>query len=358
MVVRVDLQGSLFGETEHPICQSSELSASAFRYPGGVAALRVRNTRGEITVLPYQGQQIWRAGFDGRGLTMRSLFDHPVPTQVYLETYGAFLIHCGLAGLGAPGPGDTHPLHGELPNAPYQTAWLEVSEGKSLSVAGTYQHSVAFSTNYRATVCTTLSAGSALIDVSIEIENLKRTPMDLMYLAHANFLPVDHGELHYTADYTPEAVRVRRSVPAHITPPAGYLDFIEDLARDPAVHHVLRPGLAFDPEAVFEIDPKPDPQGFAHALQRHPDGTADYIRFRPAQTSMCTRWICRTPDQEGIGIAFPSTAGVEGYSAEKAKGRVLTLEGGARWRADITLGLLTAEETGQALETIQRAKAN
>ncbi|GIS11657.1 MAG: hypothetical protein CM15mP115_08080 [Alphaproteobacteria bacterium] len=48
-------------------------------------------------MLPFKGQQIWRAGFDGRDLTMRSMFDEPVDTQVYLETYGAFMIHCGLA---------------------------------------------------------------------------------------------------------------------------------------------------------------------------------------------------------------------------------------------------------------------
>ena len=53
--------------------------------------------------------------------------------------------------------------------------------------------------------------GSADIDVSLSVENLKQTPMDLMYLAHANFRPVDHGEQHYTANYDAGSVRVRRS---------------------------------------------------------------------------------------------------------------------------------------------------
>ena len=96
--------------------------------------------------------------------------------------------------------------------------------------------------------------------------------------------------------------------------------------------------------------------GFAHALQKHPNGTADYVRCRPDQAPLCTRWICRTPDQDGLGIAFPSTSGVEGYTAEKAKGRVKTLQSGDTWRVEIKLGLFTASETEQTIEMIAALK--
>lgn len=353
--MRFELYASMFGEKERPLFTSGELSVSTFRFDSGVAALRAKNARGEIVVLPFQGQQVWRASFDGRDLTMRSMFDQPRETRVYLETYGGFMIHCGITGLGAPGPEDTHVLHGELPNAPFESAWLEIGEN-SLTVAGSYQHTVAFSTNYRATVETKLTAGLALMDISVSVENLKRTPMDLMYLGHANFKPVDNGELHYTADYTANSVRVRRSIPSHVTPKPGYPEFLAELAEDPKGHHVLSPGLAFDPEVVFEIDMKSDADGFAHALQKHPDGTADYVRCRPDQAPLCTRWICRTPDQDGLGIAFPSTSGVEGYAAEKAKGRVETVEGGETWRIDMRLGLLTARETAEAVAMIDKVR--
>lgn len=356
--MRIELFGPMFGEKERPLFQFKEFAVTTFRYESGVAGLRVTNGRGEIVMLPFQGQQIWRAGFDGRDLTMRSMFDQPIETRTYLETYGGFLIHCGITGLGAPGPEDSHPLHGELPNAPFGTAWLEIDpDRQSLTVAGTYQHTVAFSTNYLATVETTLTAGTALIDVSVNVENLKRTPMDLMYLGHANFRPVDQGELHYTADYNANAVRVRRSIPSHVTPKAGYPEFLAQLAVDPTGHHILTPGLAFDPEVVFEIDMDSDADGFAHVVQKHPDGTADYLRCRPEQSPLCTRWICRTPDQDGLGIAFPSTSGVEGYTAEKAKGRVMTVEGGATWRIDMQMGLLTADETQGIIAMIDGLKA-
>lgn len=355
--MRIDLHGAMFSEKERPLCQFDAITITTFRYDSGVAALRVKNDRGEIIMLPFQGQQIWRAGFDGRDLTMRSMFDVPVETRTYLETYGAFMIHCGITGLGAPGPQDSHPLHGELPNAPFQSAWLEIDpDTSSVTVAGTYQHIVAFSTNYLATVETTLTADSALIDVSVSVENLKQTPMDLMYLGHANFRPVDRGALHYSADYNAKSVRVRRSIPSHVTPKPGYPEFLEELAETPEAHHVLKPGLAFDPEVVFEIDMNSDADGFAHALQKHPDGTADYVRCRPDQAPLCTRWICRTPDQDGLGIAFPSTSGVEGYTAEKAKGRVETVKSGETWRVDMVLGLLTAPEAEQTIAMIAGLK--
>lgn len=351
MSVRIELYQSSFGDSEKPLCEAGEFSVSGFRYDSGVAALRIANARGEIIMLPFQGQQIWRARFDGRELTMRSMFEEPRATQVYLETYGGFLLHCGITGLGAPGPTDSHPLHGELPNAAMQTAWLEI-DGDRITMLGTYRHTVAFSTNYRATVSTTLAAGSALLDVAVAVENLKQTPMDLMYLAHANFKPVDNGQLHYSATYNASAVRVRRSIPPHVTPKPGYEEFLQALAQDPTLSHELKPGLAFDPEVVFEIDLMADADGLAHALQRHPQGCADYIRYRPDQAPVCMRWICRTPDQDGLGVAFPATSGVEGYAVEKSRGRVVQLPGGETWRIDMRLGHLTEVETQDAINAI------
>lgn len=358
MSARIDLHRSLFDFKERPLCSMGEFSITTFRYESGIEALRVANARGEIIVLPFKGQQIWRAVFDGRDLTMKSMFDEPVDTQTYLETYGAFLIHCGLTGLGAPGPNDTHPLHGELPNAPFQNAWIELDpQNQSLSIGGSYQYTVAFSTNYLATASIGLSSGSALLDVSLSVENLKQTAMELMYLAHANFRPADNGELHYSASYDASAVRVRRTIPSHITPKAGYAEFLEQLAEDPTPHHVLRPELAFDPEVVFSIDMRAGDDGLAHALQSRPDGTADYISYRPSQAPIAMRWICRTPDQDGLGLAFPSTSEVEGYTAEKAKGHVVELAGGKTWQIDMQMGLLTSAESAGVIQHIAEIRS-
>jgi hypothetical protein len=76
----------------------------------------------------------------------------------------------------------------------------------------------------------------------------------------------------------------------------------------------------------------------------HPDGYASSIRHRPSQLRHGVRWICRTADQDCLGIVLPATAEPEGYAAEKAKGNVGTLAGGASVRYEIEAGLLTPVE--------------
>jgi Domain of unknown function (DUF4432) len=353
MTIRIDLQSVHFGERERAVAEGAGFAVSAFRYDSGIAALRVKNRRGEIIVLPFRGHQIWRTVFDGRDLTMRSMFKEPVQTGHYLETYGAFFIHCGATAIGAPGPLDRHLLHGELPLAPFQKGYIEINEADAAcAVIGTYEHTVAFSHHYLATSTYVLGAESTLIDASLQVDNLKHSSMDLMYLAHANFRPVDNGELFYSANPTSKSVRVRKSIPAHIAPKPGYAEFLEELSNNPAMHHVLKPELSFDPEVAMMIDMQPDRDGFAHALLKHPDGTSDYMRYRPDQCSQCCRWICRTPDQDAIGMAFPSTSEVEGYTAEKKKGLYVDLAGQKSWRVDMRLGALSKPETAEVIRQI------
>lgn len=353
MNVRVELLKPMFGDKEATLVNAGDMVVSGFRYASGIEALRVKTPRAELIILPFKGQQIWRAAFDGRDITMGSIFEEPVDTQEYLATYGAFLIHCGMTAIGGPSPADTHPLHGELPNAPFQSAYLRVDPvAGSVTIGGTYHHKVAFSANYRATPEITLQQDATHIDVELNVENLRPKPMELMYLAHANFRPVDEGELIYSAPYTPEAVRVRESVPSHISPPPGYSKFIEALVDEPKLHHRFDPSLSFDPEVVFSISMIADENGWAHAMQRHPSGEADFISYAIDTCPMAGRWICRTPDQQGLGIAFPATAGVEGYLAEKAKGNIVSVPSGTSWFAKMRMGVLNKAETSGLAEKI------
>ncbi|HVO39055.1 MAG TPA: DUF4432 family protein [Spirochaetia bacterium] len=343
----IALHRSYFAEKERTIVENGELAASLFSWDSGVAGLRVRNARGELTILPFQGQQVWDARFDERTLTMRSMFTRPRPTREYLATYGGFLIHCGATAMGVPTKEDSHPLHGELPNAPYDSAWLAVgadARGPYIAACGEYRHTIAFNHDYTARPRVTLHAGESVLDAVMEIANHKKTPMELMYLAHVNFRPLDHGRLVYSAPCSPDSVKVRTAIPSHITPPAGHREFLARLAADPALHNVLRPGLAFDPEVVLYVDYRADARGWAHSMLVHPDGYASYIRHRPEQLNHGVRWISRTPDQDCLGIVLPATAQPEGYAAEKRKGNVRTLDGGATARFDMTAGLLTPEE--------------
>lgn len=355
----IHLAQQFFGERERVLVEHGSLSASAFRFDSGVCGLRLKNEQGELVLLPFQGQQIWSMQFCGRQQGMLSMFAQPNPTQTYLETYGGFLIHCGATVMGVPVPadGDTHPLHGELPNAPYQRAWLTTGEderGVYLALSGEYEYIVAFSFHYVARPEVRLYSRSTRVPVSITIENRKRTGMDLMYLAHINFRPVDNGRLVYSAECTPEHVRVRKSIPSHIHPPAGFGEFLQELAEHPERHNVLKPGLAFDPEVVFFIDYLADGQGWAHTMQVHPDGSADLISHRPEQLNHGVRWISRTPDQQALGMCLPATAEPEGYHAEKAKSNLRTLPGNTTVRFDMEVAYLAPDEARAMGEHIAR----
>jgi hypothetical protein len=351
----INLTPQFFTERERVLVEHGPLSASTFLFDSGVCGLRLKNEPGQLVLLPFQGQQIWSAEFGGRNLTMKSVFAEPRPTREYLETYGGFLLHCGATAMGVPSKEDSHPLHGELPNAPYQKAYLVAGQdekGPYIGLGGQYQHAVAFNHNYVAEPLVKLYAASTLLRLTLTIKNLKNSGMELMYMAHVNFRPLDNGRLVYSAPCTPEHVRVRTSIPSHVRPLPGYVEFLAELGRQPEKHNLLAPGLAFDPEVVFFLDYLADEEGWAHSMQVHPDGSADYIRHRPSQLDKGVRWISRTPDQDALGIVLPSTAEPEGYLAEKAKGNVKALPPGGEFHCEMEMGTLTAAEAKQMQEKI------
>ena len=351
----IHLHKAQFLDLEKPLAELGHLKASTFLFPSGVHGIRLQNDVGQMVVLPFQGQQIWSLEFFGRNLTMKTMFDMPYNAP-YLQTYGGFLIHCGATAMGVPGAGDNHPLHGELPNAPYQTAQLLIGEdakGRYLAVSGAYQHTVAFAFNYKAKPMVKLYENSSKIDVHFELENLKNSSMELMYMAHVNFRPVDNSELKYSAVTSSDTVRVRTSIPSHLNPPPGYAKFLEQLSQNPGLHHKLKPGLSFDPEVVFYIDYLADQDGWAHSLQVHPSGVSDYIAHKPSQLGHGVRWISRTPDQDCLGIVLPATAEPEGVTAERAKGNIKTLEAHGVFSLDLEIGALLETETTRVEATIE-----
>ena len=70
-----------FGDAERVLVSLPTMSASTFRFDTGVLGIRIRNEIGWISLLPFQGQQIWDAEFHGRRLTMGSMFPEPFATE-------------------------------------------------------------------------------------------------------------------------------------------------------------------------------------------------------------------------------------------------------------------------------------
>lgn len=357
---RLHLTPAQFGDKERPLLEFGPLTATAFRFDSGVCAVRLTHARASLTLLPYQGQQIWQAVCDGRDLTMRSMFAQPWPTRDFLATFGGFMQHCGATGVGNPTAEDAHPLHGELPNAPYHAAYLVTGEdarGAYLGLGGAYRHTIAFAHNYVAEPLVKLYADSTLFNVTMRICNEKQSDMELLYLAHINFRPIDNGRLVYSAPSDPQHVRVRTTIPSHVHPGADYTRFIEQLAEDPSLHEIFKPGLAFDPEVVFFMDYVADDAGWGHTLQIHPNGRADYVRHRLAELPRATRWISRTPDQDAVALVEVGTCEPDGYTAEKRKGHIVVLGPGEQFEASFDVGALDAAEAQRVAARVEQLLA-
>jgi hypothetical protein len=354
----VALRPEHFAEPEKLLVTHGEMTASTFRYSTGVEGLRIRNAAGHIDLLPFQGQQIWDAVFHGRSLTMGSMFPEPRTDVPYLGTYGAFFIHCGMTAMGNPGQGDAHPLHGELPNARFETADLVVGEedGKPfMTLTGSWRYAMAFATNYVATPRITFRGGDSFVHIDLSIRNLMRKPMELMYLAHINFRPVDGSTIIDAVPDDLEHIKVRTALPSNFSPTEAHKKLLADVLADPAVHRKV--GYGADPELVMTLKYPADAAGWAETMQRHPDGTADFVRHRPGELPKGVRWTTRSGDQEALGFVLPATAEPDGYTAEKAKGHVLSLAAGAEWTCSFDCGVLDAAGATAMQERIAKVKA-
>ena len=96
MTTRITLWRELFAEHPRILLKNNDFTVTAFRYASGVEGLKVENSRGHLVILPWMGQMIWDAQFDGHDLTMRNMFSQPKPAAEVVATYGCFAFHSGL----------------------------------------------------------------------------------------------------------------------------------------------------------------------------------------------------------------------------------------------------------------------
>lgn len=323
--MRINLKKSFFGETEFVLAENPRIGmrAVAFRYSTGVEAVRIENTKGSFTILPFQGQQIWRAEFLGKELGMRTFFEEPVPTKELLKTYGCFFMHCGIEAFGSPGEGDKHPQHGELPNADYREAYIECGDDY-MAVGGSFKYDVSFTRNYTFAPECRLYADATRLVFNMELENRRNSPMEYMYLAHINFRPIDGAELVYSGDYG--SVRPYQKVENPQTEEEKKLyDYLKLIEKDPTVHHrVGAEGQCYNPEICFNVKYKGDENNRAYTLQYTKDG-ANFVDHPVDVLPEAIRWISRTGDEDSMGMVLPATAEHLGYSYAKKNGQIKVL---------------------------------
>jgi hypothetical protein len=352
----IRLERSFFGDKERTIIRFGELSAHLFRYETGVEAIRIANPRGHVIVLPYMGQMVWRACFDGVELAMHSMFDAPRPAQTIIETYGCLTYHAGLLRNGVPTAEDNHPLHGEAPCLPMDSASIVCGSdenGSWIAVGGERDYAMGFGAHYRASPHVTLHADATAFDIVMAVENLSAAPMDLMYLCHVNFAFVEGGRIVQPVPFDPAHVVTRTAIPGHVTPTDDYRAFLKDLAARPDRMETLDEPDRYAPEQVFYIKKlRPGADGLVHFMLARPEGDGFSIAYDPVAMPHTIRWILANSDQRVAAFAMPGTCEPEGYTAEKRKGHVRSLGGGSRETFTTRLGYVDRRHAADVAQSI------
>lgn len=354
---KIVLKKEFFTENRHRIYEADEFYAETCRYPSGVEALTLGNARGYITVLPYMGQMIWDAVFDGVDLTMKNMFRQPRPASTIVETYGCYLYHSGILRNGCPSAQDTHALHGEMPCAPMDVAEIVFGEDKDgiyFGIAGSYEYVMGFGDHYRAEPSIFLRKKSGIFDVRMEVTNLGGADMELMYMCHMNQLFQKDAEIIQPMAYTSTNVVTRTSIPDHVKPTAEWLDFLSQVAASPEKMARLSEIEKYNPEFVFFLrNPAVDKTGRTHFLLKLADGSSCYCGYFPNEFDHAVRWILANEDQQVAAFVLPGTCEPEGYTAEKAKGNIKILQSGQNRVFHVRTGLLAQAESRAMEEIIQ-----
>jgi len=336
MKTRLPLRREQFHFTPEVLLQSDDFRVELFRYPAGIEAVRIHNRRGSVTVLPFFGQMIWDVQFEGHTLTMGNSFKQPLPGNSIIDTYGCFAFHSGLLANGCPSPEDDHPLHGEMPCARMDSAWL-LLDADTLSLEGECEYVKGFGHHYLAAPAVRLHADRPRLQIEMTVTNLAGAPMPLQYMCHLNSSWIAQGR--FRQSIPDRAFRLRTSIPAHLRPTPAWRDYTARLAQDPqALQQLDQPQLC-DPEIVFFADDLPQ-YGDEVQFELHaPAGYAMMTRFSTAQYPHATRWLLHNADQQVAAYILPATCRPEGFLAAQQAGSLITLASGQHRHFSVDPGL-------------------
>ncbi len=334
---QIFLKKDQFGSDKFCLFSNDTFRVDAFCYASGVEALTVTNDQGSITVLPFMGQMIWDAEFRGVNMKMENMFKEPKQTSQIIGTYGCFAYHSGLIRNGCPTPADDHALHGEMPCAKMDNAWLTVCDD-SVTVNGEYEYVMGFGDHYLASPSVTLHKGQAEMAIAMTVTNLASVTMPLQYMCHTNYAYIPGAE--FRQNIPAQAIKLRESIPAHVKPTEQWLAFNEQLKANPTALSTLHQPEMYDPEIVFFMDDLPKYADEAQFEMVAPDGTTLFSRFNTHELPHATRWVLHNGDQKVAAFVLPATCRPEGHLAAKATGTLIQLSSGETRTFRIITGLL------------------
>lgn len=336
-MTKFNLYKDNFKTQSRVLIQNDEFTISSFRYDSGVEALKVQNSRGYLTFLPFEGLMIWEAVFDGFDLKMKNTFKQPYPGKQITDSYGPFQFHSGLLASGNPGPEDDHYAHGEFPLTPMDSAYVDVT-ADSVTISSQVEYVKGFGDHYFANPSVTLSKGSALFDIRMYVKNLSEyQEMPLQYLTHMNYKFVEGAKI--TQNISDKAFELRTSIPDHIHPTKDWLAFTDQVAKSGKLINNLDDITHFDPEIVFFGDKLNDYVDNAKFEMKMDDQHTVEVAFNTTEFPDVTRWLMYNPDLQVAAFALPATSRTEGRTAAKKNGTLIMLKPQESRHFKVTTGL-------------------
>lgn len=357
MATKVNLTPQMFSDRPHTLLQSDAFSAVCFKYDTGVEAIEVSSDHVKYILLPYQGMQIWRLYIDGENMTMKSMFDVPEDTlNVFDESYGAFLIHCGLTAMGNPSDEDPHPMHGELPHAKYKDVSLELctdEKGSYIELTGEYIFKLSIDTSYSFRPVLRLYENSKVLKMNCHIKNLRKGVFNYMYMAHINWMPVNGAKLIYSAPQDSTHIEVFEGDFGSVPSAARLSEYTAALMNNPTLADTLDlDKQCYDPELCVCVHYTPDENGWAHSMQHRPDGSACYVGFDTSFMPNGLRWFAWTGDEMSCGFALPTTGNHMGRAYAIEHGLRKTLNAGESVELKYCFGKLDPPEAAEMVKKI------
>ncbi|MGW6299681.1 aldose 1-epimerase family protein [Peribacillus butanolivorans] len=322
MTGTIELQREFFKESSKVIFTNGEFIVKLFRYPSGIEAIELTNSRGRMVVLPYMGQMIWDLEFDGVNLKMKSMFSQPKKADKIIDTYGCFAFHSGLIRNGCPGPNDNHELHGEMPCAEMDRAWLEITD-MGIKVCGQTEYVKGFGHHYFATPSVEMFNGEGFIEMNMNVKNRSGAEMPLQYMCHTNYAYLENAVMKQNMPNS--AFKLRESIPGHVKPTEKWLDYNKKLLNGEEMLTVLNNPEMYDPEIVFFADELNLYQEEAEFEMASPDGVTFFTRFSTAELNYATKWLLHNTDQRVGAFVLPATCRPEGFNAAEKAGTLITL---------------------------------
>lgn len=349
----VHLHPSMFADAERVIVSTNDTLVSTFRYESGVEAVRITTDRVEVVVLPFRGQQVWRYTVDDESLTMVTHFEEPAASTTFGETYGGFLLHCGLTGIGHPSPEDTHPHHGELPNGRFDESELllgEGSDGAWVAITGSLRHRVSHGIDVVFEPFLAIRPGGTALDLDVRITNQRTNPLRYSYLCHVNWPIFDGARLAQTVPMDAEHFE--------LAPDRNQNDettkYTARIAADPGVGDLLSESQPVLPEYCAVLTPVSDDDGWAHFLQVRPDGRAASVSYDTEHLPHAIRWISNTGDEQAAGFCLPSTAHHRGFLAAERDGMVREIGGLRNIEMSFEIDFLSEADATSRLKLIEQ----